>query len=113
MAIDAQLKKGLLDGCVLQLISKREMFSQEIVLEMRKCGFSDFSEGTLYPMLMRLEKEGCFTIVKKTSLNSPPRKFYALSQTGEIRLKQFVSAWREMELNIRNIFAEEGEDETR
>jgi len=105
MGIDSQLVKGVLEGCVLKLLENDFLYSNEIVLLMRKNGFTDFSEGTLYPMLLRLEKEGCFLIMKKPTTNSPPKKFYKLSEFGLQKLNRFEEMWNETLNNVNNIFS--------
>ena len=84
MGTDTQLNKGVLEGCVLKLLERDFLFSGEIVGKMRASGFSDFSEGTLYPLLLRLEKDGCFEVKRVPSPNSPPKKYYKLSVAGRI-----------------------------
>lgn len=108
MGIDTQLNKGVLEGCVLWLLQKQPLFSGEIVERMRKCGFSDFSEGTLYPMLLRLEREGCFLITRVPNSCGPPKKYYTLSGKGKKRLELFIGQWQELMRCIGNLFS--GED---
>ena len=104
MAYDTQLKKGVLEGCVLKLLETKFLFSGEIVAAMRESGFTDFSEGTLYPMLMRLEKAGYFEIAKVASSNGPPKKFYRLSEVGRAWLAEFERLWKETENSVNVIF---------
>lgn len=106
MGIDAQLNKGVLEGCVLRLLEQDLLFSAEIVGKMRASGFADFSEGTLYPMLLRLEKEGCFEIKRVPSPNGPPKKYYTLSAAGKMKLALFEEQWNNLTRNIANVFAE-------
>ena len=58
MTSDTQLNKGILEGCVMKLVKTAYRCPAEIVDAMRTAGFAEFSEGTLYPMLLRREKEG-------------------------------------------------------
>lgn len=108
MGMDAQLNKGVLEGCVLKLLEGDFLFSGEIVERMRASGFTDFSEGTLYPMLLRLEKDGCFEVMRVPSPNSPPKKYYKLSAAGRKRLEIFTRQWRALAQCIGNLFS--GED---
>ena len=105
MGTDTQLNKGVLEGCVLKLLERDFLFSAEIVERMRQCGFSDFSEGTLYPMLLRLEKEGCFEIKRVPSPNGPPKKYYKLSAAGRQKLSLFEEQWNGLARNIANLFS--------
>ena len=110
MGTDAQLNKGVLEGCVLKLLEGDFLFSAEIVERMRGCGFSDFSEGTLYPMLLRLEREGCFIVARKPSPNGPPKKYYKLSETGKQKLDTFFAQWQELSQSIANVFSQKEDD---
>lgn len=103
MGTEAQLSKGILEGCVLRLLKDDFHFSGEIVAAMREAGF-EFSEGTLYPMLLRLEKDGCFLTAREPSPNGPPKKYYKLSKRGLERLEEFETAWKGMTKNVNNIF---------
>ena len=94
MVTDAQLNKCVLEGCVLKLLEGDFLFSAEIVERMRRCGFSDFSEGTLYPMLLRLEKDGCFIVARKPSPNGPPKKYYNLFDVARQKLESFLAPWQ-------------------
>ena len=82
------------------------LFFLYIVEKMRASGFSDFSEGTLYPMLLRLEREGCFEVRRVPSPNSPPKKYYTLSAAGKMKLALFEEQWNNLTRNIANVFAE-------
>ena len=104
MALDSQLGKGVLEGCILKLLERSYRYSGEVVALMRKCGFEDFSEGTLYPMLLRLEKAGCFDTEKRSTNNSPPKKYYKLSQTGLEILKSFENMWGEVVEAVEKVF---------
>lgn len=110
MGLDSQLAKGVLEGCVLKLLENEFMFSVEIVANMRKCGFTDFSEGTLYPMLLRLEREGCFDIMKQSTNNSPPKKYYKLSDAGKEKLHLFENMWNKTLSSVNNVFQKEVSD---
>ena len=109
MAVDSQMLKGILDGCILKIISKGEIYSGGIVQEMKDVGFIDFSEGTLYPLLLRLEKEGCFETRKETNSFGPARKFYKLSSNGYIKLEEFLSKWDDFVKLISKILEDKNE----
>ena len=94
MIIDTQMQKGVVEGCVLKLISEREIYSSEIVSMMRERGFETFSEGTLYPLLLRMEKEGYLLFRKEEIRNGPSRKYYSLSNGGRERLEEFKNQWK-------------------
>ena len=107
MGTDTQLNKGVLEGCVLRLLKNQFRYSSEIVFLMRANGFGDFSEGTLYPMLLRLERENCFIVEKRASENSPPKKYYRLSDKGLQKLNEFVEMWQNTSSGVNKILREE------
>lgn len=86
--------KGVLEGCVLEIISRRETYGYEITKRLNTLGFTDVVEGTVYTILIRLEKKRLVEITKKPSEMGPPRKFFKLNKAGEKELAQFWEKWR-------------------
>lgn len=103
----AQMLKGILEGCVLKIVSNRSCYSQEIVLLLRQRGFENVSEGTLFPLLLRLDKEGYFDIRMVPSSLGPSRKYYRLNQTGQDELQRFTSEWENLKKVVNQILSEE------
>ncbi|MHC1720539.1 MAG: PadR family transcriptional regulator [Clostridiaceae bacterium] len=91
-----QMLKGVLEGCVLQIISCKETYGYEIVQELKKSGFQDITEGTIYPMLLRLEKKDIIAADLRLSEIGPQRKYYRLTQTGKAYLDAFRGTWSQM-----------------
>lgn len=85
--------KGVLEGCVLEIISRGETYGYEITQQLRKLGFTDVVEGTVYTITMRLEKHNLVNIEKKPSTLGPPRKFYTLNNAGKEQLDRFWKKW--------------------
>src|SRR4051812_1056844 len=85
--------KGVLEGSVLEIISRDTTYGYEITQQLRKLGFEDVVEGTVYTILLRLEKNGFVTTEKKLSDVGPPRKFYSLTKLGQKELKDFWAKW--------------------
>ena len=85
--------KGVLEGCVLEIISREPTYGYEITQQLRKQGFTDVVEGTVYTILLRLEKNELVSIKKKPSEVGPPRKFYSLTESGEQELEVFWQKW--------------------
>ncbi len=77
-----EMKKGVLEGCVLEIISRGETYGYEITQKLRELGFNDVVEGTVYTITMRFEKNKLVNIEKKPSTMGPPRKFYTLNKAG-------------------------------
>ena len=74
-----EMLKGVLEGCVLEIIGQGETYGYEITQKLRELGFEDVVEGTVYTITMRLEKKGYVEIRKKPSKLGPARKWYRLS----------------------------------
>lgn len=88
-----EMLKGVLEGCVLEVISRRETYGYEITKRLNALGFSDVVEGTVYTILIRLEKNKLVETTKKPSVMGPPRKFFKLNEAGEKELAQFWKRW--------------------
>ncbi|WP_046173460.1 PadR family transcriptional regulator [Domibacillus indicus] len=88
-----EMLKGVLEGCVLEIISRGETYGYEITQQLRELGFTDVVEGTVYTITMRLEKNNLVIIEKKPSAVGPPRKFYTLNAEGQEKLEIFWEKW--------------------
>lgn len=88
-----EMLKGILEGCVLEIISSKETYGYEITKRLNEIGFVDVVEGTVYTILLRLEKNELVDINKKPSKMGPARKFYALNKQGKEELKNFWKKW--------------------
>ncbi|WP_281365892.1 PadR family transcriptional regulator [Paenibacillus phytohabitans] len=85
--------KGVLEGCVLEIISRNETYGYEITRQLNALGFADVVEGTVYTILIRLEKSQLVDTTKKPSDMGPPRKFFALNDAGREELQKFWGKW--------------------
>ena len=88
-----EMLKGVLEGCVLEIISHEEIYGYEITRRLNALGFSDVVDGTTYTILVRLEKNSLVDIEKRPSDMGPPRKFYTLNDTGREELRLFWEKW--------------------
>ncbi|MBD8071578.1 PadR family transcriptional regulator [Bacillus sp. PS06] len=88
-----EMLKGSLEGCVLEIISREETYGYEITRRLNDLGFSEVVEGTVYTILVRLEKKNLVNIDKKRSDMGPPRKFYTLNEAGRQELELFWEKW--------------------
>ncbi|MCI5602085.1 MAG: PadR family transcriptional regulator [Clostridiales bacterium] len=86
---DTQLMKGILEGCVLAVISKGETYGYEILQSLSTYGFQDLGEGTMYPVLTRLEKKEYISCRRAKSPLGPIRKYYSITEEGEEYLRNF------------------------
>lgn len=98
-----EMLKGVLEGCVLEIISRGETYGYEITQQLRELGFNDVVEGTVYTITMRLEKNNLVEIEKKRSTVGPPRKFYTLNAAGQEHLKIFWERWEFVSSKINEL----------
>ena len=103
--MDIQLKRGLLDVCVLAAIQDQESYGYRIIKDMKP--YVEISESTLYPILRRLES-GAMLSVTTVEHNGRLRKYYRITQLGRQRIEDFKADWNEM-LAIYNFVTREGE----
>ncbi|QSF43122.1 helix-turn-helix transcriptional regulator [Paenibacillus tianjinensis] len=88
-----EMLKGVLEGSVLEIISRKETYGYEITRQLNALGFTDVVEGTVYTILIRLEKNKLVEITKKPSDIGPPRKFFAINDAGRAELQRFWEKW--------------------
>ena len=104
--MDAQLKRGLLDVCVLSAIKDEESYGYKIIKDLKPC--VELSESTLYTILKRLESAGALT-VRSAEHGGRLRKYYRITTTGLQRIEDFKNEWREVML-IYKFVAKEGDN---
>lgn len=105
--MDVQLKRGLLDICVLAAIKDEESYGYQIIKDMKP--YVDISESTLYPILRRLETAELLT-VRSAEHNGRLRKYYRITDAGLSRIRAFKEEWREI-MSIYT-FVTKGDPET-
>lgn len=91
----AQMRKGILEFCILQLIRKEEMYPSDIIAALKESKLI-VVEGTLYPLLTRLKNAGILDYRWEESKTGPPRKYYSLTQMGEQVLNELRETWEEL-----------------
>lgn len=99
--VNSQMKKGVVELCVLALVSKKDCYGYELIEEISKT--MDISEGTVYPILRRLTKDDMFETYLKESSSGPPRKYYKITKTGEEHLEEMLKAWRKLNKNVESL----------
>jgi PadR family transcriptional regulator PadR len=90
----SQLRRGALEYCVLALLTNEERYGFDIVRTLGAIDGMVTGEGTLYPLLSRLKKEGHVATTWRDSDAGPPRKYYALTKPGRRALADFTAEWR-------------------
>ena len=91
--MDVQLKRGVLEICVLAVLNQRESYGYQMIKDLTPC--IEISESTLYPILKRLEKNECVT-VHTVEHNSRLRKYYQITGEGQKRIRDFLEEWKEI-----------------
>lgn len=108
---NSQLLKGILEGCVLFVISDGEVYGYELVQKLNKLGFTDLIGGTVYPLLQKLEKRGDLSSQRKPSSEGPSRKYYSLTTQGRKQMNEFADQWQSLELVVNQIISRKGEQD--
>lgn len=98
-----EMLKGILEGCILEIIRQKDTYGYEITRQLNELGFTDVVEGTVYTILIRLEKNELVNIQKKRSELGPPRKFYSLNDAGHKELQRFWEKWEFLESKIHEL----------
>jgi PadR family transcriptional regulator PadR len=95
-----EMLKGTLEGCVLEIIDGQETYGYAITRRLNELGFTDVIDGTVYTILLRLERNGLVHVTKRPSEVGPPRKFYALNDAGRRELATFWAKWEYVSTRI-------------
>ena len=90
-----QMRKGILEYCILSIISRGEIYASDIIAELKKAQLL-VVEGTLYPLLTRLKNNGLLSYTWKESTSGPPRKYYQVTDEGRDVLARLDITWREL-----------------
>lgn len=104
MSQQAQMLKGLLEGCIVKLISKEETYGYKICEDLSRIGFESVNEGTIYPILIRLEKKSLIQSTTKNSPLGPKRKYFTLTPSGWSYLETFTTDWDNMRGIMDRVF---------
>ena len=108
---DSQLLRGVLEGCILAIIARGETYGYEILAELEKVGFEGLLEGTLYPVLTRLEKKHLITCRKGKSPYGPIRKYYSITEEGTQYFEEFQISYERISNSARKILSGESAEE--
>ena len=108
---NTQMLKGILDGCLLAIINEGEVYGYELAEKLESFGFQQTSEGTIYPLLIRMQKEELVTTTLKKSTAGPRRKYYSLTPKGEEELQAFIERWNQLSTSVDHILQKRGSGE--
>jgi PadR family transcriptional regulator PadR len=100
--VQAQMRKGVLEYCILSILSKNDAYATDIINELKKSRLI-VVEGTLYPLLTRQKNAGLLSYRWEESTQGPPRKYYALTESGREFLKELHKSWKELVEAVNSI----------
>lgn len=98
----AQMRKGVLEICILSILKNGDAYTSEILSELKSAEMI-VVEGTIYPLLTRLKNAGLLTYRWEESTSGPPRKYYTLTETGTLFLKDLDKTWDNLVNTVNQI----------
>ena len=107
MTVRSQLLKGFLDGCVLAVIEKQTVYGYELSRKLQETGLPDVPEGTIYPVLLRLQKQGWIVSEMRPSESGPNRKYYSITPAGGQALALIRNEWALLSIPLERLLKEE------
>ncbi len=96
--------KGILEGCLLAIIVRGETYGYEMIEKLESFGFDMVSEGSIYPVLLRMQKEKLVNTVMKPSPTGPNRKYYSITEAGIEELAEYQKRWNELSKAVHSLF---------
>src|SRR5438309_1117687 len=100
----AQMRKGMMELCVLAAVKEREAYGYEILQRLGRAEALSISESAVYPILARLTEEGALTVRAAPSPAGPPRRYYRLTPAGAARLAEMSGYWRDIVTAVDALF---------
>ena len=106
----SQLLKGVLEMCLLAVIAEEPSYGYEMVRKLEGRGLALVGEGTIYPLLSRLQRQGLVESFVQESSGGPARKYYRLTENGSARLGDWIEEWRALSDGVDRIIEGGGDD---
>ncbi len=100
--VRAQMRKGVLEYCILSILSRKEAYASSILEELKAANML-VVEGTVYPLLIRQKNQGLLSYRWEESTQGPPRKYYVITEKGRAQLAEMDAAWQEMVTSIETL----------
>lgn len=111
VSVRSQLLKGILDGCVLAIIEKETVYGYELSKKLQDVGLRGVSEGTIYPVLLRLQKNKLIIGEMRPSESGPNRKYYMLTEDGKYSLANIRDEWHQISVPVSVLLEKEGKND--
>jgi PadR family transcriptional regulator, regulatory protein PadR len=105
----AQMRRGVLPYCVLAMVREKERYGFELVQALGAIDGMVTGEGTIYPLLARLRRQGLVETTWQESATGPPRRYYRLAPAGREALAEFTGSWRRLRDSVDDLLASSGE----
>jgi PadR family transcriptional regulator PadR len=99
----SQLLRGVLDLCLLALIAEEPSYGYEMVRKLENRGLALVGEGSIYPLLSRLQRQGLVDAFVEESTGGPPRKYYRIADDGRRRLGDWITEWKAMSHGVDRV----------
>ena len=99
--MDTQLKKGVLDLCILSLLTEEDYYGYKLTEKLAE--YMSINEGTIYPILRKLKEEKLLDTYLQEESGGPPRKYYRITKQGEIRYKYLLNEWNSFNNKVKEI----------
>ena len=109
--LETQMRKGVLEYCVLGLLEDQPRYGYELVQHLAGADGLLTSEGTIYPLLARMRREALVVTEWQESTSGPPRRYYRLSADGRRGLREFRSSWKRFVTAVESVIGKEGDPE--
>ncbi len=98
----AQMRKGILEFCILALLSQKEAYASELIQTLKDARLL-VVEGTIYPLLTRLKNDGLLSYRWEESTSGPPRKYYLITQLGKDFLSELTTTWEQLTDSVNKV----------
>ena len=108
MERSSQLLKGVLDMCLLAVIAEEPSYGYEMVRKLEERGLPVVGEGSIYPLLSRLQRQGLVESYTVESTGGPPRKYYRIAEDGRNRLEEWIGEWRTLTDGVDRVITDAG-----
>ncbi len=106
----AQMRRGVLPYCVLAMLKDKEQYGFELVRALGGIDGMVTGEGTIYPLLARLRRQGLVDTTWQESTAGPPRKYYRLAEAGQEALAEFTESWQRLRESVDELLARSGQE---
>ena len=100
----AQMRKGVLEYCILSILQHGDAYTSEIISTLKSAEMI-VVEGTIYPLLTRLKNSGLLSYRWEESTSGPPRKYYVLTESGKLFLKELDTTWNNLKTDVNQIIS--------